>query len=310
MPSGRARGLLLTLGAAVLWGTSFPANDVGLDVLEPATFAFWRFAVAALAAVGLAAARGRWDASLGRDPAVWGLGAFNAAAFWFQYQGQVTTTPARAALFINLDVLWVALGAWLLLGEGLERDHGAAVALALSGALLLEVGGLGREGLTAAASLEGGLLRGDLLTLAGGLAWAGYFLWNDRELEGDRDTVSLLAWTFVATGVFLAPTVLAGGGAPAPASRLGWAAVLYTGLLCTVAAYELWSMGLTSVTATASAVILVVEILVAAGIAAALGREAFSVMGLAGGVLVVAAIVLAARGEAPSRDVEEGQEHG
>lgn len=308
MEPGRTRGLLLTLGAAALWGTSFPANDVGLDVLEPSAFAFWRFAVAASAAVALARLRGRWDASLGRDPAIWGLGAFNAAAFWFQYQGQVTTTPARAALFINLDVLWVALGAWLLLGQDLDRRHGGAVALALAGALILEVGGLGREGLGAAASLEGGLLRGDLLTLAGGVAWAGYFLWNDREVDGDRDTVSLLAWTFVATAAWLAPALLLGGAAPA--SRLGWGAVLYTGLVCTVVAYELWSLGLESVTAPASAVILVVEILVAATIAAALGREAFSPLGLVGGAIVVAAIVLAARGEGPSRQVEEAQQEG
>jgi DME family drug/metabolite transporter len=306
--SRRARGLGLTLAAAVLWGTSFPANEVGLDVLHPSAFAFWRFAVAGAAAVGLAILRGRWDPSLGREPAIWGLGFFNAAAFGFQYQGQVTTTPARAALFINLDVLWVALGAWLLLDQELGWDRVGAVVLALGGALLLETGGLAQEGLTLAASLDRGLLRGDLLALAGGVAWAGYFLWNDRAVAGEADEASLLAWTFVATAAFLAVPLAFGGATPS--TGLGWGAIVYTGLVCTVVAYELWSLGLETLTPTASAIVLVVEILVAAAIAAAIGREAFTPLAGVGAVLVLGAIALAARAEGRSGEVEGAQQDG
>ncbi len=286
LPSRRV-ALGLTILAAIIWGTSFPANDLGLRVLHPATFAFSRFLLAGVSATLLASLTGRMDWSLGREPWIWGLGLLNAVGFLLQYVGQTTTTPAHAALFVNLDVLWVALVSVVLFREPLTPRRGSAVALALAGGVLLQA-----DGGSLAEVLASGSLRGDLAALAGGIAWGGYILWNKHAVDHDVAVVPLVTWTFLTTSAWLAPVALWSGSA-VPATPLAWGSILYLGLACTLLAYGVWTWGLRSVTATASAIILLLEIAVAAGISMVLGWESFTLVSGLGGVLVMVAILLA-----------------
>lgn len=271
-----------TLLAAVLWGTSFSVNDYGLAFVGPATFAMLRFALAGALFLGVLAWAKRLDMSLPRRPWFWLLAAMNALGFLLQYLGQTFTTPARTALFVNTSAFAVAVLERFVYKLRIGPARGAAIMAGVAGAALLVTGG-------DPSRLEGGRLVGDLLTLAGGLAWSVYFVMN-RKAVGEADTWSVLAWTFALTALLLAPATLL-DAAPLAVAQQAWAPIVWAGVVTTAGAYGLWAWGLVRIRATTSAVLLLVEILVAAVVSVSLGRESFGAWEAAGALLLVAAVV-------------------
>ena len=61
------------------------------------------------------------------------LGIANAAGYLLQYVGMPYTTAAKAALFINLSAIWVALLSPKLLGESFSRKKIGGVMFGLIG---------------------------------------------------------------------------------------------------------------------------------------------------------------------------------
>ncbi len=61
------------------------------------------------------------------------LGIANAAGYLLQYVGMPYTTAAKAALFINLSAIWVALLSPKLLGESFSRKKIGGIMFGLIG---------------------------------------------------------------------------------------------------------------------------------------------------------------------------------
>lgn len=280
-PTARA-AIGATLLAAVLWGTSFSVNDYGLAFVGPATFAALRFALAGGVFLGVLALAGRLDTRVPRMPLFWGLAVANALGFLLQYEGQTLTTPARTALFVNTSAFAVAILERFAFGLRIGPRRGLAILVGVAGAALLVTRGDPR-------SLEGGQLVGDLLALLGGLAWSVYFVYN-RPALGRSDVWNVLGWTFLLTALLLLPATLL-DTAPLVVQPQAWAPIVWAGIMTTAGAYGLWAWGLKRIRATTSAVLLLVEILVAALVSVALGRETFGAWDFAGAALLVAAVV-------------------
>lgn len=284
-----AAGIAATLSAAVLWGSSFSVNDIGLRHVGPGTFAFLRFALAAVVTLGIMAALRRLSPHLLRHRWFWGLCVANALAFLLQYAAQTMTTPARTALFVNASAFAVALLERALFGMRLGPARWAAIVLGFAGAGVLIVGGDPR-------ALAGGRLLGDALAMLAGLVWSVYFVYNDRAVERE-EPIHLAAWTFAGTALLLAAAPLLdpwlGLDQTSGIDRAGASAIVYSGVVTTALAFGLWAYGLTRIRASISAVLLLVEILVASLVSVALGRESFGWIELGGAALMMGAIVLA-----------------
>lgn len=297
---GTTAAVAATVLAAVLWGTSFNVNDAGLAYLGPATFVFLRFALAGVATLAVAALLRRLDLAPLRSPWFWLLAAFNALGFFLQYVGQTMTTPARTALFVNTSAFFVALLDRLLYKAHVGPRRLAAIFLGVGGAALLITGG-------DLSALEGGRLLGDLVVLAAGVAWSVFFVMN-RKAVNQADPLNVTAWTFTLTALLLVPTLFL-DEAPLRVPPRGALAILYAGLVTTALAFGLWSWGLTRIHATASAVLLLVEILVASVLSAALGRETFGPVEFIGAGMLVGAVVgmglVEARKETPKARADE-----
>jgi len=93
-------------------------------------------------------------------------------------------------------------------------------------------------------------------------------------------------------------------GADFTLEPMAWAAIIYLGIACTSVATLLWAMGLEGVSATASATIMLLEIVTALVISILLLDESLKQMALIGAALVLAAIYLVAssghKGEVPA----------
>jgi drug/metabolite transporter (DMT)-like permease len=281
-----ARSAALVTGfCAILWGLSFPVNDAGLKVLDPAVFAFWRFVIATVAAAIVAASLGKLQTRVFGEPIVWGMGALNAAGFLFQYLGQTQTTPARAALFVNANVITVAVLSWIVLREKPRVRVVVPLILALAGVVLLQL----PEGVgSLAAGTHTGV--GDALTFLCGAAGAGFFVLYKPSLRR-ANVASLSVATFAITALLLGPFALVGDFSqtvsPNPA---GWAPILYAGLVASALAYWLWGLALEEISPTASAIILLLEVVVAALVSVALGLEGFTEVGALGALLLLGGV--------------------
>ena len=129
----KAKAVFFTLLAGCLWGTSFPIIKIGLDTIDPFTFLFWRFLFSCVILVAIMLLLKKFQLKIADKRLVIFLGIANGAGYLLQYVGMPFTTAAKAALFINLSAMWVALLSPRLLGERFSRKKIVGVLFGLAG---------------------------------------------------------------------------------------------------------------------------------------------------------------------------------
>jgi drug/metabolite transporter (DMT)-like permease len=213
------------------------------------------------------------------------LGVINGIAYLLQYVGMTATEAAKAALFINLSAIWVALLSPKLIGERLGRRKAVGVFAAFLGVILvttnLDLSMLGQ-----------GQLLGDLLLVASGFIWAVFMIYNKPLVMTGKGVLESLTWVLPATLIPMVPFVVPSMGQISALPLQAWAAVIYTAVACWIVPYYLWLEGLKHISATTSSILLLSEILAAAAISLVFLGEAFTLVGLVGAVFIVLAIMV------------------
>ncbi len=230
---------LALIGTAVVWGANFVVIKAAVQHFLPLTFTALRFAVATLALVALAAARG-WPKLGRRDLARLGLlGLVSNVAYQPLYVvGLAHTTTGNSALIIASTPALVAVLGHLLRQERLSARAWAGVALSFAGLAVFILGG------PEAVSLAPGTLLGNGLTLAAAAAWALGTLITQRLVVRHPP----LAVTAISSLMAVPPLLLI----TAPALRAqdwaaisagAWLALAGSGLLAISLAYVVWAYG-------------------------------------------------------------------
>lgn len=286
MASGTLLPALALSLNALIWGLSWwpfrQFESVGLHPLWT-TVLVYLLAVLAISATR----RGAWGHVL-RTPALWVLvlasGTTNAAFNWAMTIGDVV----RVVLLFYLMPLWAVLLARLLLKEKLTRLALLRVALALTGAVIV----LSPEGggLPLPSSLP------DWLAIVGGFSFALNNVMLRREAAqpeaaralamfcGGVLVAAVLASLLSLQGLANWPTLLSPGWALAALALGGFFLISNLAL----------QFGASRLPANATAVIMLVEVPVASGSALLLGGGAITWAIATGGVLILAAALLAA----------------
>jgi DME family drug/metabolite transporter len=278
--------LAQTALTAILWGTSFPVITFGIDSgLDPRAFAFLRFAVAAPLMLAACRVYGRSVKGLLRSRAVWVIAFFNATGFVCQFVGQAYTSASVAALLVNLSVVFAALGGTALLNEKMGIAKVSGVVFALIGTVLLATKG-------DLSLVTSGQLLGDGLYLVAAVSWGGYVVYAKKKTDETAwDPVAVSASIITATVMFIFPVALtADWNAPIPIG--GWEAVIYTGFFSTAIAFALYQSGLRYLTATSSAVVLMLEIVTAVAISTIFLGEVLNLYSWVGAALVILSVFL------------------
>ena len=277
--------LALLLNAFV-WGVSwFPFRQIAGHGLHP----LWTTCLIYLAiAVPMGVLRRHAWKGFAAFPmlVVLGLAAgFTNVGFnWAVTQGDVV----RVVLLFYLMPLWSVLLAWLLLGERPTGGALARVALALTGvAVVLKAPGTDWP---VPSSLP------DWLGVAAGFGFAvtNIALRHLREAPGESRALAMFCGcTFVAGVAALIGTALGVFDSPLHASPgwLGWAALLGTAF---VFANVCLQYGAARLTASATSVIMLSEVLFASVSSVALGAAEMDPRILVGGALIVLGAVWAA----------------
>ncbi len=274
--------LLLT---AVIWGSAFVAQRVGMDHVGPFTFNGVRFTLGALVLLPLVVRRkavvppeqggGRWTVLWGGGLA--GVVLFTAAAL--QQVGLVYTTAGKAGFITGLYVIIVPI-LGLLWGYRPRWGGWLGASLAVVGLYLLSV----TEDLT--------LAPGDFLELVGAFFWAVHVLilgWLSPRVRRVRLACiqfSVCALLSLATaGLFETITVEGLRGAAVP--------ILYGGLLSVGVAYTLQVVAQRHAPPVHAAVILSLEAVFAAVTGWIILGEVLDLRGVVGCGLMLAGMLTA-----------------
>ncbi len=280
--AGRARAADLALFFNVLvWGATFVLVKTALLDISPMLFLALRFSLALLALLVLfrpgAKIRYQWKTIAA------GLlvGCFLYTGFLFQTLGLRLTSAPKSAFLTGLTSLMVPLLTRLVYKTRLQLSEVAGV--------LVATGGLG---LMTLHGDIGSMSRGDILTVIGAFAFAAHIVTLGHFSE--RMNFEVLSLAQIAGAALLAVGMFGWGETP----HLVWRpaviyAILITGILATALAFTIQAWAQQHTTATRTALIYMLEpvvawitsyVLVGEGLS---GRAAMGAVLIFGGVMLV-----------------------
>ena len=286
----RATGVAFIVGSALAFGAmAILARYAYADGVDTPTLLALRFGIAGVCLLAIARYR-RLALPRGRDlRAVMLLGGAG-------YGGQAATffvalalAPASlVALLLYLHPALVALLAAAFLHERMNAAKLVALVVALVG-MTLTVGPALRGGVGEFPQLPLGIA----LALAAAAIYSVYIVVATRLTE--RVAPLALSTVVVVSAAVVFAIVAIVNGPRWPASLSGWLAVTGIALVSTVAAITLFFAGLARVGPTQASTLSTIEPMFTVALAAALLGERIAPMQLAGGALIVAAVLLLAR---------------
>lgn len=281
-----ARGLAFIALAAISWGTTGSVTAVLVERAGAGALVIGALRMVVAAALLLLLARAAGPLRIARADR-WRCAALGVcmAAFQACYFSAVTMTGIAIAALIAIcsAPLIIAGLAAATLGERLTARVGAALGLGVTGTALLIVGP------RTAADLSPRFVAGVALALAAGLAYALYVVLAKATLARTAP-LPLAGVTFTVGALVLAPVLAAPGVAQQIA--LGWPWLLYLGAVTTAGAYAIYTLGLREVTASVAGIVSLMEPLTATLLGVFLFGERLGAAGVAGALLLFAALGL------------------
>lgn len=295
-PREHRLAVLAFMAVALIWGSGFPATKVVLQAgLAPGALLTLRFTVGALGLGALLVANRvplRWPDV--RDGLV--LGALVAVIFWTQTDGLRFTTASKSGFITGLYVVFTPMAS-LLLGDRLKPAHALAATVAVAGLFLL---------VRDPSQPMGGWNRGDTETLVCAVLCGFHIALTGHYSR--RSNGWVLAFVQVATvavcsaliSPFLPSEMGFGGAWRVLGTPAIWLSLAYMGLFATTLAFWVQSTLQKHLGATESAIIFSLEplfsaVLATSGLVPGV-REHLGLVQIAGGVLILAATLMAELG--------------
>ncbi|MDH7508560.1 MAG: DMT family transporter [Methanomassiliicoccales archaeon] len=291
----RNGAIALTFLSSMLFATSYVAIKVGVERNNPFLFEAIVIGIGGLIAILYALIRGSFTLQVFRRWEVWAAMVVGAVSISLEFIGMTMTNASKGALIIGSTVVFVAPMSALLLGERINRTGIFGITVGIVGLVSLTTGW------DLSKLLEGEFL-GDAMLI--GSAASGALIWiltksAMRHLSHDQ-------WVFGVYCVYPIPLFLLSavtvddftidpGSIPL---------LLYVGVLCTSIPSLLWAKGLTKISATTSATIVLSESVFGTVLGCLLLGETLDFSGLIGATMIFAAIYVASRGEKTTEEVE------
>ena len=270
--------------ASFIWGTSFAASKIALEHVDPFYLALTRFVLGAVVLLLVAFILGRFSLSVFKDPIVWLIGLLNAVGQFMQNYGMLQTSATNTVLLVDINVVFVALIASVVLKESLTRYTFYGLGLGLIGVMVISTGG-------DIEKVMNGDFIGSLIVFMGGVVWAFYIVYQKKALIRNTDIYMTSAGAIATTAIFGVPIGLLLSSSTAIDTE-GLLSIVYLGVACTAGAFFFYIAGLKGKGATDSSIILFLEIVFAMIFAFILLGETPTVFTALGGLFIVAAIMI------------------
>ena len=193
------------------------------------------------------------------------------------------------ALLINMGLPFTALAGILFFRERFTYGKILALIAAAAGAFLVTTEG-------DLSSLAGGNWVGDLYSLTAMLSWSVYFIIFKKYLARDKEIFLVNFGMLLTTAVVvnLAALLLEGPISFSWSGELSLM-IVYLALFCSLFPYILWNAGIRHISVPVSAILLMMEIIVAAILAYFIFGDVMSPLGYVGGGLIMLSALLILR---------------
>ena len=269
---------------------AFSAILVDLASVSPSTAAVFRcaYALPVLGALAFVEHRRHGPPPAGSWLRATAAGAFFAADLILWHHAIADVGAGLATVLANLQVVLVALAAWLLLGERPEARVMVAVPLVFGGAVLI-------SGVVGSGAYGADPVRGAVFGVLTGVAYTGFILvLRDMGRDLRRPAGPLFAATLVATLVGVAAGALLGELDLRPSwPAHGWLVTL--ALTSQVVGWLLIALALPRLPASLTSIVLTVQPVGSVALGIVLLGESPAPLQLAGVGVIVAGIVVATR---------------
>ncbi len=285
--SKRAMKRFIGAGLIILSAASFATLPIlsryayaeGVDV--PSLMAV-RFSLSALVLLALLAIRRERLPRGGTLIRLIGMGAIGYVGQAFAYLTALKyASPGLVALLLYLYPVFVAILSMIWLRESLSRLKILALGLALAGLALT-------------AGPEGGRLTGILLAIAAAVIYSVYIMVGTKVIQ-QVSAIQSSTVIFLSAGV-ASSLLMALNGPHLPATGSAWLIMAGIVLIATVLPVVTFLAGLARIGATNAAMLSTLEPVVTVWLAALLLGEILKPVTLAGGGLILAAVLLVLRG--------------
>lgn len=283
--------LALFVGAVTI---AFAPILVRLSEVGPSSTGFHRFLLAIPLYWAIAATLPRSDAPEGAEKpktlrdflliSMAGVYLATDVAVW-HYSIQMTTV-ANSTLLANVAPVFVVLAGWILFRTRVTGTYLIGLAAAMTGVFILS---------RASLSLSQDHFIGDLLGVLTAVFYAAYQMSVER-LRKRFSTVTIMKYAIPASALIMLPVALASGDDLLPVTLAGWGFLIALAAGPQVFGQGLIAWALAHLPVAFASVSLLVQPVTAALVAWALFGEQIGAQQAAGGVIVLAGIMLARRG--------------
>ena len=293
MPSA---GIIAILFATLFWGLSFISIKVAVVSVPPMTLALLRFIVASLLLYPWL----RWQ-----EPSVrltrahclpLALTGFIGVTlyFFFQNTGIQYTSASEASLIVAAVPLLTLLGDALFCKARIILPQIAGILLSLPGVYLL---------LDPSAAPAGNWL-GNLYMAGAALCWVAYCL-ATRPLGRHYSQLAIVTYQTLFGTLALLPLSLLEAAQWQPLSPIVLLHIAYLGIFCSALGYYLYVYAMERLGVSAVSLFVNLIPLVSASGAFLLLDETLRPLQLAGGALILAAVVLVSRKQPPKLSIDK-----
>ena len=278
------RGLVSTIFAGLLFGTSVPVIKLGLYFIPPDTFVTLRFLFASALIVFPLQGRGwvQWDLLSSRQ--IWIIGFINALGYVLQFQGQLITSASNAALIISTAALMIPVLSLIYVHEKMGMRKIAGVLSGFIGIVLLVTRGQ-------AVNLGSSEVLGDFLILGTAVTIALVFVLS-KDLVEKKGGRPVTGGIILVTAMLLLPTSALDLNSSFNLAPVALLYVVFLAVFATVGAYYFFMKGLESVSPTISSIILPIEVVVAVTLSVIIFGDPFNLYSGTGALLIIAGVVL------------------
>ena len=270
-----------------LGGICYPIAKYGLSIIEPYTFAFFRYILSSIVLLAMVYVKKREPRI---ERADWwkiiGLGAiiipFNQTLFLV---GQSLTGAGHGAFLFATTPIWVFVLAVLHLREKSTVRRAVGIAVATGGVMSIMWSGL--------ADFGWEYLRGDLIIIVSVIAWAYYTIFG-KQLVRKYGALRMTAYSLSLGAILYFPF----GAYHAlqydysQATLAAWGSVAYMAIALSVVVYVLWYWLLKYFDASRIAVYHNIQPIIASIVAYTILGESLSAVFLIGGAVVIVGVVI------------------
>ncbi len=280
--------IFVLIGQQLLGAMAFPISKYGLDIIEPFTFAFYRFLISSVLLLLLVKIQNPKPAVEKKD--YWkiiSLGLliipFNQTLYLY---GQKFTAAGHAALLFATVPIWIFLNAIIILKEKLVWRRMIGIVVAMIGVLTIMFSGaveFGKE-----------YLWGDLMILIAVIAWA-YYTVIGKPLVQKYGAIRVTTYALVSGSLVYFPfgLYMALKFDYSQVTLGGWGSVFYMAVMTSVVVYVLWYWVLKYMDASRIAVFHNLQPVIASAVAFLWLNEPVGWPFVIGGLIALGGVIIA-----------------